>query len=164
MNHRSRSGAGPVSAGQAEGEVSSLPPIIVAKSLPTWLRERDRSVLQLWRLPVRGIGAGLFLFGCGLSMAGLASLGLSPGLTGVALQLGPVFLGLGTAFVVFGLGFHLAINFGYWREIRDDEREGQVILSGRKRFERRKKKRRRREKNGKTEPLEVMSRVFDALD
>lgn len=120
--------------------------------------------MQLSRFPLWGIGCGLFFLACWVVLIGLASFGLPAAIAWTVLQLGPVCLVLGIAFIVFGMLYHLAVNVGYWRELRDDEHEGRVILSGRKRFERRKKKRRRREKNGKSEPIEVTSGLFDALD
>ncbi|BCX47499.1 hypothetical protein HAHE_14070 [Haloferula helveola] len=82
---------------------------------------------------------GTGFLACWVVLALLASLHVPQATSGVCVVLGPVFFGLGVAFLLYGAGYHLAINLGYWREVREDEHEGQAVLSGRKRFDRTKK-------------------------
>lgn len=121
------------------------------------------SVLQLSRIPIWMLRAGLSSLGFWLI---LALLGNTRGHSTAAdwvLEFEPVLLGLGVAFTLYGTAFHLAINMAHWREVRDDDHEAQVMLSGRKRFERRKDLR-VGHRSRRQEATEKKTGVFDALD
>ena len=139
---------------------------------PLWLVTRENpapsgackvSVLQLCRIPVWTLRAGLGFLGCWLVLCLLGSLRMLSNVTDLALQFGPVLLGLGVAFTAYGMVYHVAINMAHWREVREGDHEGQMVLSGRKRFERRKELP-AGPGGGRDERGEEEAGVFDALD
>jgi hypothetical protein len=109
------------------------------------------------------LGSGVSFLGCWLILALLGSVRILHSVTDLAVLFAPVFLGLGIAFVLYGIGYHVAINMAHWKEVREDEQEDQAILSGRKRFERRKNLHPGLPTT-KLEATEEEPGVFDALD
>lgn len=110
----------------------------VSQDNPARIGAEEPNVLQLSQIPVWMLRAGLSFLGFWLVMALLGSPWMHPAEVDLALGLEPVFLGLGVAFTLYGIAFHIAINIAHWRQVRVDDHEAQVMLSGRKRFERRK--------------------------
>ena len=89
--------------------------------------------MQLTRIPAWTLCAGFGFLVCWLILR------LVPALAALSLQFGLSLLGLSIAFIAYGVGYHMAINMGHWREVRKSERDDLAVLSGRMRFRRRKK-------------------------
>jgi len=96
------------------------------------------TALQLSEIPVWMLRAGMSFLGFWLIMALLGSAWMHPTAADLAPGFEPVLPGLGVAFTLYGIAFHVAINMAHWRQVREGDHEAQVTLSGRKRFERRK--------------------------